>query len=150
MDYFSVFDISASGMNLERLRMQVAAANIANANVPIRSGSTGYVPGRVVSTSGIPAGTDVRSFEQLLGGMSPAMLTGVLEPQIQAVTTQPRLDLDPGHPDADGKGFVAYPSVDPLQEMVTLTVAVRSYEANVRAMEASRNMIQKALEIGGR
>jgi flagellar basal-body rod protein FlgC len=56
---------------------------------------------------------------------------------------------EPGHPDADARGFVSYPAVDTLREMLTLITATRAYEANLSALNAARSMAQRALEIGG-
>jgi flagellar basal-body rod protein FlgC len=62
--------------------------------------------------------------------------------------TSPRRVFDPGHPDADARGFVAYPDVSPVSEMVRLVEIGRAYEANVRALSMARSMAMKALEIG--
>jgi len=68
---------------------------------------------------------------------------------VQPVDGAPRLVYEPGHPDADTKGFVAYPDVNPVSEMVELMTVTRAYEANVRAMNMAKTMALKALEIGG-
>ena len=68
---------------------------------------------------------------------------------IQPTNVAPRLEFEPGHPDADTKGFVAYPGVDSTVEMVNLMTAVRAYEANVIALNAAKAMTMKAMEIGG-
>jgi len=65
------------------------------------------------------------------------------------MSVQPRMIFDPHHPDADANGFVAHANVDPLSEMVSMTAAVRAYEANIKAISAAKVMAQKALEIGG-
>ena len=67
----------------------------------------------------------------------------------RANLTPPRLVYEPSHPDADQKGFVAYPAINPVNEMVTMITATRAYEANVAALNAARVMAMKALEIGG-
>jgi flagellar basal-body rod protein FlgC len=59
----------------------------------------------------------------------------------------PRLRYEPGHPDADGQGYVAYPNVDPVTEMVNLLGAARAYEANVTVLEATKSLMLRALEI---
>ncbi|GKS74670.1 flagellar basal body rod protein FlgC [Acidovorax sp. SUPP950] len=135
MDYSKAFAISASGMTLERTRVEVASLNLANANTVAGPDGKTYQPLRVV---GRTAFSD--AVTQGLAGPSVAV-----EPTLQS----PRMVYEPGHPMANARGFVAYAGVDPAAEMVTLMGAMRSYEANVAAMNTSRNMALKALEIGG-
>jgi flagellar basal-body rod protein FlgC len=71
-----------------------------------------------------------------------------LDVSVVPTNSAPRLVLDPGHPDADERGFVAYPAVSPVSEMVRLVEIGRAYEANVRALSMARAMALKALEIG--
>ena len=134
MDFSSVFDISAAGMNLERLRLEVSAANLANAQTTAADGAA-YRPLRVVARA---------SFDSVLAGALP------LPADVSVVesASAPRLVFDPGHPDADGRGFVSYPDVSPVSEMVRLVEIGRAYEANVRALGMARSMAMKALEIG--
>jgi flagellar basal-body rod protein FlgC len=145
MDYQQAFAISAAGMNVERTRAEVATMNLANANTVSGASEPGYLPQRVVARSAV-GGTSVTSsarFEHLVS-------TGLAGPSasIEATGTAPRQALEPGHPMADSRGFVTYPGVDPATEMLTLMSAVRSYEANVAAMNATRSMALKALDIG--
>jgi len=139
MDYLSSFAISAAGMNVERLRVDVAAMNLANANASITVNGANYQPLQVVATA-----TRAGSFGALVGG-------GLVGPQavVQPSTLLPRQVLEPGHPAADAQGFVRYPGVDTTVEMMTLMSATRAYEANVSALNAARSMAMKALEIGG-
>jgi flagellar basal-body rod protein FlgC len=138
MDYLYAFAISASGMNVERTRVDVSATNLANANTVQAPGSSGFQPMRVVAQAA--------AFGSLVSeGMAAAVMPSVtLEP----LRSAPRLVHEPGHPFADAKGFVAYAPVDPATEMVTLMGAMRSYEANVAAMNTSRSLALKTLEIG--
>jgi flagellar basal-body rod protein FlgC len=71
------------------------------------------------------------------------MVTGYAE-----TNAAPRLVYDPGHPDADDKGFVSLPGVDPVTSMLDLMTISRSYEANLRAFDITRNLIQKTLDMG--
>lgn len=143
MDYSAAIQISASGMALEKLRLDVAAANIANMNVAAASPAQAYQPLRVLARSnGLSFSTQFGQWQQALAGGVQAELV----PQ----TLAPRMVSDPGHPYADGKGMVAYPAVDQTAEMVNLTTALRAYEANVAAMSAARTMAARSLEIGGR
>ena len=68
---------------------------------------------------------------------------------IARLETAPRLVFDPGHPDANDKGYVSYPGVNQVNEMTNLVVALRAYEANVTAFNAAKVMALKALDIGG-
>ena len=138
MDFSAVFDISAAGMSFERLRLEATAANLANAQTT--AGANGaYRPLRAVAAPGIPDSFDLRL---------AAALPRPLEASVVPGSATPRLVLDPGHPDADARGFVAYPDVSPVSEMVRLVEIGRAYEANVRALGMARSMALKALEIG--
>jgi flagellar basal-body rod protein FlgC len=138
MDYLQAFAISASGMNVERTRVDVSAVNLANANTVQPPGGTAFQPMRVVAR--------LAGFGSLVSdGLAAAAMPAVtLEP----LRTAPRMVHEPGHPFADAKGFVSYAPVDPATEMVTLMSAMRSYEANVAAMNTTRSLALKTLEIG--
>lgn len=135
MNYLQAFAISASGMAVEKTRVDVTAVNIANATSTRSPDGSAFRPLRVVSGAK-PAG----SFSDLLAGAR------VLE--LRALEAPPRLAYEPGHPDADERGFVAYPGINPVSEMVNLVTAVRAYEANVAALNAAKAMALRALEIG--
>jgi len=141
---FPSMHISAAGMTAQKKRMDVLAQNIANAESTRTPGGGPYRRRQVVFSS-IPLKQD---FNSVLSGIS-----GVNRPASVAVSgiTEDRRPFhevfDPGHPDADKKGMVKYPNVNPVEEMVDLTSASRSFEANVTAMEASKNMFLKSLEL---
>ncbi len=139
MDYLSSFAISAAGMNVERLRVDVAALNLANSHAAMTPDGVNYQPLRVVAR--VPA---AQGFSDLVGN-------GLAGPQasVEPSTAPPRHVLEPGNPVADAQGFVAYPGVDPTAEMMSLMSATRAYEANVAALNAARSMALKALDIGG-
>lgn len=143
MDTFAVFDVSAAGMNLERLRLEVSAVNLANAHTTQAADGTIYRPLRVT------AQPSAALFESMLlgGGMLPVGKDVHLA-EVRPVDLPPRRVYDPGNPQADNQGFVAYPDVNPVSEMVQLISVTRAYEANVRAMNAAKTMAMKALEIG--
>ena len=142
MDYNAGFQISASGMAVEKLRLDITAANIANMN------SAGVTPGQVYQPMRVLSQQVPLSFSHEFGRLyavnGGARVTGV-EPQAVA----PRMVYEPGHPFADAKGQVAYPNVNHTAEMLNLNTALRAYEANVAAMGAARAMAARALEIGG-
>jgi flagellar basal-body rod protein FlgC len=144
MDYYSVFEISASGMALEQVRLDTLALNLANANTSRAEDGGPYRPLRVIARARDSAGFEGR-IDALLNNNYPG---GVEVMDIVAQDVQPRLVHDPGHPDADDRGYVAYPNINPVAEMVTLIEAVRGYEANVRALNAAKAMALSALDIG--
>ncbi len=145
MNYAQSFAISATGMDVERLRVEVAALNLANANTVSSADGRGFQPLRVIAQSAV--GTqpmDGTSFATLVG-QGLAGPTALVEPNGKPA----RAVLDPGHPQADAQGYVSYPGVDTATEMMTMLGASRAYEANVAAMNIARSMAAKALEIGG-
>lgn len=135
MDFAAVFDVSAAGMDFERMRLEATAANLANA----QTSGTAFQPLRAVAASALPDSFDLRLAAALPRPLGAAIVPG---------NAAPRMVLDPGHPDADSRGFVAYPDVSPVSEMVRLVEIGRAYEANVRALGMARSMALKALEIG--
>jgi flagellar basal-body rod protein FlgC len=141
MDYFSAFAISGSGMSVEKLRLDVTALNLANVNSTRAAGGALYQPLTVISNAKSGA------FAAALAGAGNAAL-GAQVSEVRASPVPPRLVYEPSHPDADSKGFVAYPGINTVHEMVTLISATRAYEANVAAMNAAKVMALKALEIG--
>jgi flagellar basal-body rod protein FlgC len=143
MDYLAAFAISGSGMAVEKLRLDVTAVNLANVNSSKGADGAMFRPLRVVS--GVRA--DPR-FEAAMRAWG-VQLGGTQVQEIRPADTAPRLVHEPGHPDADARGFVAYPGVNPVAEMTNLITAVRSYEANVVALNAAKVMAQRALDIGG-
>jgi len=144
MDISSIFDISAAGMNLERQRLEVSALNLANANTTRGADGLPFTPLQVVVRSGMSP------FDAVVNALSGgASLTGSGPVgEVQAADVPPRQVYEPGHPDADANGFVSYPGVNPVSEMVRLIAATRAYEANVRVFNAGRAMAMKALDIG--
>lgn len=144
MDYYAAFEISASGMSLERIRLDTLALNLANANTTRAEDGGPYRPLRVIARA-----RDVAEFEGRIDALLNSHYPGGVEvTEIVAQEVEPRLVHDPGHPDADDRGFVAYPNINPVSEMVTLIEAVRGYEANVRALNAAKAMALSALDIG--
>lgn len=144
MDFSHVAAISASGMEVERTRLDVAAINLANAHTTRTPEGGAFRPLRVISgvSGGVP-------FSSALGAGSASLFQTPQVLDVQRTAVAPRVAYEPGHPDADNKGFVAYPGVDSTAEMVNVMTAVRAYEANVVALNAAKAMTMKALEIGG-
>jgi flagellar basal-body rod protein FlgC len=143
MNYLNTFAISASGMTVEKARLDVTALNLANVHSTRAADGGAFVPMQVISTARQGA-----LFAHHLGaaGLQGA---GAKVLEVRPRNTAPRMVYEPGHPDADKKGFVSYPGVDPVGEMVNLISALRAYEANVAALNAAKTMALKALELGG-
>lgn len=131
---FGPLSISASGMAAERLRMQVIAENLANANSTRGADGQPYRRKAVLLQE---AGGS--SFGEVLGGVEA---TGIAEDPRPG-----RRVHDPSNPDADAAGFVTLPNVDSVTEMVDLITASRGYEANVQALNAAKQMYTKTLDI---
>jgi flagellar basal-body rod protein FlgC len=142
MDFTNTFAISAAGMSAEKLRLDVIALNLANVHSVKGADGQVFQPLRVMIR---PAGP---SFAE---GFSRSVAGPRFAPPVATVVptdAPPRLVHEPGHPDADAKGMVAYPGVDHATEMMSLAVALRAYQANVVVMNATKAMALKALEIG--
>jgi flagellar basal-body rod protein FlgC len=138
--YLTSFEISASGMTAERMRLDVASMNLANATTVRGSGVGLYRPLQVVTE---PA--SLASFERAMAGEESRV--GVTA-RVIAVDGEPRRVHEPNHPLADANGFIEQPNVNPVVEMTQIMLAVRAYEANVKALNAARTMAQRALQIG--
>jgi flagellar basal-body rod protein FlgC len=138
---FPGFEISASGLEAQRLRMDLASANLANAQTT--NGPDGG-PWKKLSPV-----FEARSleFDNALNDVE-AQLKRVDVTGVEKDRTNPRLVYDPTHPDADAKGFVAMPNVNMMEEMADLLMASRSYEANVTAFNMSKSMAMSALNLG--
>lgn len=142
MDYRQSFEISATGMAVEKLRLELTAANIANMNSASANAAELYRPLRLQAET-VPL-RFAQQFNQLaLAGGGGARVTGVAPMSVPA-----RMVYEPGHRYADAKGFVAYPGVDHTAEMLNLNQALRAYEANVVAMNAAKVMASRTLDIG--
>ncbi|WP_017378986.1 flagellar basal body rod protein FlgC [Paenisporosarcina sp. TG-14] len=150
MSLFNGFNISASGLTANRLRMDVVSSNIANSDTTRAQLVNGeWIPYRRKSVELSQAG--VSPFERQLQSVlnkESAKVSGVAVTSIREDQTPFTPSYDPTNPDADANGYVQLPNVDPLKEMVDLMSATRSYEANVTALNASKSMFMKALEIG--
>lgn len=143
---FAPFAISASALTAERLRMDVISNNIANANTTRTIGGGPYIRQRVVFAPRFDA---TPTFAPLLATMTPEGLpVGVRVTSIQNDPTPSHMVYDPGHPDANAEGYVAYPNVNVVNEMVDMISATRAYEANITAFNATKSMALQALTIG--
>jgi flagellar basal-body rod protein FlgC len=131
---------SASGLNAERARIEVAVSNLANSESTRSADGTPYRRRDVVLAS-----DGVTPFE---GTLQEASATGVRVAAVVEDQTPFRKRYEPSHPDADKDGFVSLPNVEPAEEMVDMLSAARAYQANLTAINLVRDMLQRALELG--
>ena len=145
MGLFDAIDVAGSGLSAERLRMDVTAENLANAQTTRGANGGPYRRKEVVLAQSQGGG----GFgAQLAGAMGGARKPGGVQVAgIQEDPTPPRMVYDPSHPDADAQGYVQMPNVNSVSEMVDLISASRAYEANVTAMQTAKTMFAKTLEI---
>ena len=146
MNLFGVMGISASGLSAERLRAEVVASNMANAESTRTAEGGPYQRKEVVFQSRTPS-----SFRMQLanagGSASTNVGGGVAVRSIVSDTTAPIMRYEPSHPDADADGFVAYPNINPVLEMTDLMGATRAYQMNASAVQAAKQMIQQSIEL---
>jgi flagellar basal-body rod protein FlgC len=138
---------SASALAAERLRMDVTAENLANAQTTQGANGGPYRRKSVVLQEVGDFGNVLAGAMGGAPGRSDAGASGVQVAAIVEDTAPPRLVYDPGHPDADARGYVQMPNVEPVGEMVDLITEQRSYEANVTAMQTAKAMFSKTLEL---
>jgi flagellar basal-body rod protein FlgC len=146
MSMFGGMEISGSALTAQRLRMNVTAENIANAETTKGADGNPYRRKEVTLQSVGQAGTFGSQLSRAMGssGVAPG---GVQATEITEDQTNGKLVYDPSHPDADEQGYIRMPNVDTVTEMVDLIDAQRAYEANVTAMSAAKQMFAKTLEI---
>lgn len=138
MDFIDVFSVSASGLTAQRVRLQAVASNMANA----RSTRT---------EEGGPYRRKLTVFEAQSDQFGDALQQAMSTVEVREVVASeepPILHFDPGHPDADEDGYVAYPNVNILEEMVDMMQTSRVYEANTNVVKTTRQLADTALQIG--
>lgn len=146
MSVISGMNISASGMSAQRLRMDIISSNIANVHTTRDENGNVFRRKTVVFSE-----KNSDSFDSVLrsktggsSGLSGVKVTSIVEDTETALN----MVYDPSHPDANEEGYVSYPNVNTVTEMTNLIDASRSYEANITAFNATKNMALKGLEVG--
>jgi len=142
MNLFGMLEMSGSALGAERQRAEVVASNMANAQTTRTAEGGPYRRQLVVFQSRRPS-----RFSLALAGLHPPSNAAVRVAAVIPDARPPVLRYEPGHPDADEKGYVKYPQVDPIEEMTDLLSAMRSYELNASAVQAAKNMIQQSLDL---
>lgn len=132
MSLLSIFKVASSGMAAQSQRLNTVASNIANADSAAATTGTAYRARQVVFAA-----------QPVAAGATGVVVTAVVED-----ASAPRMVYDPKHPLADEKGYIAMPNVNPVDEMVNMLSASRSYQNNVDTLNAAKSLLQKTLTIG--
>jgi flagellar basal-body rod protein FlgC len=135
MSLTNVFHIAASALTAQSMRLNAVASNLANADSAHASTGEGYKAKQVV-------------FQAVAMNQSAPWAKGVRMKEVIEDPSPPRMVYDPKHPLADAKGYVTYPNVDPVEEMVNMISASRSYQNNIEVMNTARSLLQKTLQLG--
>jgi len=138
---FSVMSIGASGMAAQRTRAEILVENLANAETTRTPEGGPYRRKDVVFETAAVDSPFASIFD------SQVQEGGVAVSGILTDTSDPEKRYMPGHPDADKDGYVAFPRINPAEDMVDLMGAARNYEANVAAISAVKDMIQKSIDL---
>ena len=144
MDFFDAIQASSSGLSAQRLRMNLISGNLANVNTT-RTKEGGPFRRKEAIFAARPL---EESFQRILSDRQNKQLSMVQVDRVIEDSNPPVMKYDPQHPDADEKGYVAMPNINVMEEMVNMISATRSYEANVSALKAAKEMASRALEIG--
>ena len=161
---FNVFDIAASGMHAQRIKMDTVSSNIANVNTTrnefgekqvYHKKQVNFKEIAIKNGFGFPKGNVNVNFDPpnepyLVGGVSignEGIAKGVMVESITDADNPTRIVYDPSHPDADKDGYVELPNVNVVEEMVNMVNASRAYEANITLAQTTKTMIQSAISI---
>jgi flagellar basal-body rod protein FlgC len=144
MDFSTGLRVSSSGMTAQRMRMNTISSNIANINTT-RTPEGGPYRRKDVVFESMP---EVRNFGEILTSQPDRNVQRVQVTDVAVDMKAPLLKYEPNHPEANQEGYVAYPNINLMEEMANMIQATRSYEANVSAMQASKDMANSGLEIG--
>jgi flagellar basal-body rod protein FlgC len=160
MNLFGLMETSGSAMKAERMRAEVVAANMANAETTQTESGGPYRRKMVVFAADQEPSGFLRTLHNVLGDSAAAgsvrfpssgsdafVVPGVHIAEVVEDPSAPLQRYDPGHPDAGPDGYVSYPNINPLTEMVDLMGATRAYGLNGSAIQAEKGMITSALEI---
>ncbi len=152
MSFLKSFDISSSALTAQRLRMDVVAENIANINTTRTANGDPYRRRYVLFQEREGSFSDfyksAMNADKADNGVTTSPGRGVRVTAVMEEDSPFKIEYNPGHPDADEQGYVRLPNVDLAREMIDMMSATRSYEANITAVNAFKNMATQALQIG--
>ncbi|VBB42466.1 Flagellar basal-body rod protein FlgC [uncultured Desulfatiglans sp.] len=146
MDFLNALQISASGLSAQRMRINLITSNLANADTTSTAEGGPYKRKDVI-LGAFPVSRE-NDFRDVMSREVENAMAEVKVVGIVAYERAPRMKYAPGHPDANGAGYVAMPNINVIEEMANMMVAARSYEANLTAIQTTKSMAAKALEIG--
>lgn len=147
MGLYDGYDVTSSGMNAQRTRINVVSANIANSQTTHTAEGGPYKKQNVVFEEILMEAQKSTASNNNNSTLSQNPLSGVAVKSVIDSQNEPIMKYEPGHPDANTDGYVAYPNINPVVEMIDLIEATRSYEANVSAFTAHKDIDTKTLDI---
>ena len=161
MGFLSSFDISGYGLSAQRVRVNTISSNIANAQTTRTDEGGPYRRRSVVFQAidfdkqlndKIKQGNNLLEYsdpleEQAFGKKAAPSIMSVIIDKIVRDDREPKMKFEPGHPDANAEGYVAYPNINPVVEMADLIEATRAYQANVASFQTSKNIANGAIDI---
>ena len=143
MSLLSALSVSASGLSAQRTRAELLVENMANSETTRTPEGGPYRRKDAVFTSSPQGSPFSAAFQKEMGYYS----NGVEVSDVYVDQSDPVMRYQPGHPDADSSGYVAYPRMNPAEDMVDLMAATRGYDANVSAMSAVKDMLQRSIDL---
>jgi flagellar basal-body rod protein FlgC len=146
MSFFDGYDIAISGMSTQRVRVNISSANIANAQTTHTKNGGPYKKQNVIFEELLSTNTNSQNSNDN-GQLKVSNLKGVRVKEIVDSKSKPILKYEPDHPDANKDGYVAYPNINSLIEMIDFTEALRSYEANISSFQTQKTIDTKTLDI---
>jgi flagellar basal-body rod protein FlgC len=142
MGLMTAIEVSASGLTAQRRRLELLMSNLVNASTTQPAGQEPYRRRDVLLSATPPNQNFGADFDEAMGAVRGVEIT-----QVVADLSDPVRRYEPGHPHADKDGYVLYPNVNPIQEMVNVMSTTRSYEANLQAVNAAKEMANRTLDI---
>jgi flagellar basal-body rod protein FlgC len=142
MSLMTAIEVSASGLSAQRRRLEVLVSNLVNANTTGPAGTEPYRRKDVVFTTTAPRPSFGGELDDAMGSVRGVEVSEIITDQ-----SEPIRRYEPGHPHADKDGYVTYPNINPMEEMVNMMNATRSYEANLQAVNTAKDMAIKTLDI---
>ena len=142
MSLLTAMEVGASGLTAQRKRMEILVSNLVNANTTGPEGTEPYRRKDVVFAASAPQAAFGGNLNDAMEGVSGVEVAKVFVDQ-----SPPLRRYEPGHANADKDGYVSYPDINPMREMVNMLIATRSYEANLQAVNTTKEMAMKTLDI---